>query len=223
MITFYKHISTCVAVVAAVLAVATLPALGGSTTPWYVLVAGYGVLAVWCAIVLKRRGELATLVRPKSGDLTLGIVSGLVLAGSAFFVLRFVAPLDDARSGWLFNLYAQFGDVQGEVPRAAALLMVVAFEEVVWRGLVQTQCVDTLGARRGLLAAAALYALAHAPTAFTLQHAAAGPNPLLLVGALGCGLVWGVIVLLTGRLTPALVCHAVVSYFVSAPAPAWLW
>lgn len=223
MITFYTHISTCVAVVAATLAVATSAALGGTTTPWYVLVSGYGLLALWSGLVLKREGRLGALLRPRGGDLTLGIVSGLVLAGSAFFVLRLVAPLDSTRSGWLFNLYAQFGDVQGELPRTAALLMVVAFEELVWRGMVQTRCIDVWGARRGLIIASALYALAHAPTVFTLQHAPVGPNPLLVLGALGCGLVWGVVVLLTGRLAPALVCHAVVSYFVSAPAPAWLW
>lgn len=223
MLAYYRNLTAAVACVAALIAVATLPSLGGSTSPWYLLFGGYAALSVWAVFCLRKDGVLSDLARPKSGDVTLGIVSGLVLAGSAFFVLRFLAPLTDSRGAWLFALYAQFGDVQGDGLRTAALLVVVVFEELVWRGFVQTQCIEAFGPRRGVPVAAVLYALAHVPSLFTLQTPPLAPNPLLVVGALGCGLVWGVIVLLTGRLAPAIVCHAVVSYFLSAPAPSWLW
>lgn len=223
MITYYRHITTCLAAVAALIAVATLPNLAGSPTPWYVLLGGYGLLAAWSVVVLQREGLLGSLTKPKSGDVTLGIVSGLVLTGAAFFVLRALAPTTSVRSAWLFSLYAQFGDVQGEGVRTAALLFVVVLEELVWRGLVQTQCVQAWGPRKGTPLAALLYALAHLPALFTMQVPGVGLNPLLALGALGCGLVWGVLVLLTGRLAPAIVCHAVVSYFLAAPAPTWLW
>lgn len=223
MIVSYKYISASVAAVAAVLAVATLPRFEGTAWAWAVLLGGYSALGIWAAVALKRNGHLRALARPRSGDLTLGIVSGLVLAGAALFVLRFLAPMTHARGAWLFHVYAQFGDVQGEPTRALGLLLVVALEELVWRGLVQTHCVEQWGPRRGVLVGAVAYAAAHAPTLFTLQDPLAGPNPLLVAGALACGLVWGAIVLVTGRLAPAIVCHAVLSYFVCAPAPTWLW
>lgn len=223
MITYYRHITTCLAAVAAILAVATLPQLAGGPTPWYVLLGGYGALTAWAVVVLRKEGVLGGLSKPKSGDVTLGIVSGLVLTGVAFFVARGMAPANDVRSAWLFTLYAQFGDVQGEGLRTAALLLVVTFEELVWRGLVQTQCVQAWGVRIGAPMAALFYGLAHLPALFTMQVPGVGINPLLPVGALGCGLVWGLLVLLTGRLAPAVVCHAVVSYFLAAPAPSWLW
>lgn len=223
MITYYKHIAACVATVAAILAVATHPSVASTATSWFVLVGGYGLLALWAAIVLWRQGTLGALIRPRSGDLTLGIVAGLVLSGTAFFALRLIAPDTSPRSAWLFALYAQFGDVQGDVLRLAGLLFVVACEELVWRGLLLASCVEAWGSRRGLPIAVVSYAIGHLPSLFTLQVAPLGLNPLLVVGALGCGLVWSVMVLLTGRVAPALVCHAVLSYFVSAPAPSWLW
>lgn len=223
MMVSYKYISTCLAAVAAVLAVATLPRFEGTWWPWAVLLGGYAALGIWAAVALERDGLMRGFARPRSGDLTLGIVSGLVVAGAALFVLRYVAPMTHPRGAWLFHLYAQFGDVQGELARAVALLLVVALEELVWRGLVQTHCVEQWGPKRGLLVSAFTYAAAHAPTLFTLQDNQAGPNPLLVMGALACGLVWGLMVLLTSRLAPAIVCHAVVSYFVCAPAPTWLW
>lgn len=223
MLAYYRNLTACVACVAALVAVATLPSLGGTAVPWYLLLGGYAALSVWVAARLHKSGALSDLIKPKSGDVTLGIVSGLVLAGSAFFVLRFLAPTTGPGSAWLFALYSQFGDVQGEGLRTAGLLAIVVFEELVWRGFVQTQCVEAFGARRAVPVATALYALAHLPSLFTLQTPPLGPNPLLVAGALGCGVVWSVIVLLTGRLAPAIVCHAVVSYFLSAPAPSWLW
>jgi membrane protease YdiL (CAAX protease family) len=223
MITYYRHITTCLAAVAALIAVATLPNLAGGPTPWYVLLGGYAVLTAWSVAVLRREEVLLDLAKPKSGDVTLGIVSGLVVTGTAFFALRLLAPNASPRSAWLFSLYSQFGDVQGDGLRTAGLLIVVVFEELVWRGLVQTQCVQAWGPRKGVPAAAMLFALAHLPALFTMQTPGVGPNPLLPLGALGCGLVWGILVLLTGRLAPAIVCHAVFSYFLAAPAPSWLW
>jgi len=222
MITYYRHITTCLAAVAALVAVATLPD-ADAALPWCVLLGGYAALTVWALLVLRREGTLPELATPKSGDVTLGIVSGLVLTGAAFFVLRMIAPPTSVRNAWVFGLYAQFGDVQGEGLRTAALLLIVIFEEVVWRGLVQTQCVNAWGPRKGVVLATLVYALAHLPALFTMQVPGVGLNPLLPLGALACGAIWAIMVLLTGRLAPAIVCHAVVSYFLAAPAPSWLW
>jgi hypothetical protein len=59
-----------------------------------------------------------------------------------------------------------------------------------------------------------LFALAHVPTCFLLGDPTGGYNPMLVGAALGCGIVWGYLVKRTGRLAPAIFCHAFFSWSV---------
>ena len=77
-------------------------------------------------------------------------------------------------------------------------MAVAALEEISWRGFVYSLLEERLGTRRAWPATAVLYALAHLPTVFLLRDPFAGPNPLVVLAALGCGLVWGLIVARTG-------------------------
>jgi membrane protease YdiL (CAAX protease family) len=61
--------------------------------------------------------------------------------------------------------------------------------------------------------AALLYSLAHVPSVYTMRATDAGLNPLLVMAALGCGLGWAFMVRMFGRLPPAMVSHAVFTYF----------
>jgi membrane protease YdiL (CAAX protease family) len=67
--------------------------------------------------------------------------------------------------------------------------------------------------------AALLYALAHGATLVTLRDDVAGPNPLVFLGALGCGLCWAFLRERTGRLFPGLISHAAFTYL----ATQYLW
>jgi len=63
------------------------------------------------------------------------------------------------------------------------------------------------GSRRAWIYAAFLYALAHVPTLWLLSDTRAGLNPLVVLGALGCGLVWGGLARHKGRLVPGALSH----------------
>ena len=74
------------------------------------------------------------------------------------------------------------------------------------------------------MAAAGLYALVHLPTLWALSDTtlevgtkpgASGLNPIVVIGALGAGLVWGAMVrIFGGRLWPSIVCHALFDWAV---------
>src|SRR5262249_8933040 len=150
-------------------------------------------------------GELATWMRPVWGDFTRGIFTAGVLFGAAYAFSRWCAGTP--RESWLARLYLQFGDPRvlrehmGLV--AVGLVAASAGEEIVWRGLVTRLLSEQFGDRAGWILAAACYALAHVPTLWALKDPDAGLNPVLVIAALGAGLVWGALVKsVGGRLVP---------------------
>ena len=79
--------------------------------------------------------------------------------------------------------------------------------------MVLHQLTERLGPRRAWPLAALLYALSVAPTIFTLADPIAGPNPLLFIAALGCGIFWTFIASRTNRLPPSIISHVAFTYF----------
>jgi hypothetical protein len=127
-----------------------------------------------------------------------------------------VAPAGSIRQAWLFRIYLQIGDSES-IKRSALLtvliLVIAACEELVWRGMVLTLLAERVGVRRAWPLAALVYSASLIPTAFGLADPAAGPNPLLLIAGLGCGLVWSFAAAKLGRLMPVIFSHMVFSYF----------
>lgn len=199
-------------VVAAAVGYALRPALAGSPQMWLVLGLPYLALAVGGLVCLARRGQLSSMLSLRRGDASLGILLGLGLLGATWLVTKQWLYGGTAQRAWLFEVFLLAGDPDS-VAGGVCLLGVVACEEIVWRGWVQFELRELLGARRGWIICALLYAVAHLPTLFTLQDELAGNNPLLLLAALGCGLCWSFVTERTGRLAPALFAHAVFSYF----------
>jgi hypothetical protein len=89
----------------------------------------------------------------------------------------------------------------------------VVAEELVWRGFVLEELTERFGTRRGWLVAALLYALAALPTVYLQRDPVAGPNPLLVMAAFGCGIVWTFMAGRFGRLLPGVFAHLVFTYF----------
>jgi membrane protease YdiL (CAAX protease family) len=112
----------------------------------------------------------------------------------------------------LFQIFLVAGDMEGVVSKLVLIALVV-LEELVWRGWVPTELEPKLGARYAWLGSAALYGLAHVPAVFTLSDPAAGLNPLLPIAAFCLALPCGALVTRTRRLTAAMFCHGVFSYF----------
>jgi len=104
---------------------------------------------------------------------------------------------------------------------SVAIVVVAILEEIAWRGLVYALVEERFGTRRAWPITAALYAAAHLPTLVLLADPYAGPNPLIVLAALGCGLVWGLIVARTGRLPVAIFSHALFTWCVAVQFPLW--
>ncbi|MEN9577429.1 MAG: hypothetical protein RJA70_438 [Pseudomonadota bacterium] len=188
---------------------------------WFGLLAPYTLLTVAAVHQLRRSGRFRELLRLRSGDISLGIVVGLVMVAAGMLALRQGFPLGSPQQEWLFTIYAQVGN-PNLMPAVLMLPLLACCEELVWRGWVGESLAAQVGQRAALPLTAFLYALAHAPTAFTLSSSIAGPNPLVLLAALGAGLCWAFAARAWGRLIPVIVSHAVFTYFLASPPPPWL-
>lgn len=166
---------------------------------------------------LQRQARLSALVRVRSGDLSIGIALALLLAISSWALARWLMPVASVERAWLLRIAFVIGRSSSSAVTICMVVLALC-EELVWRGWVQTELGLWLGAR-GWMLSALLYAVAHAATLVTLRDSIAGPNPLLFLGTLGCGLCWAFLRERTGRLFPGLVSHAAFTYL----ATQYLW
>jgi uncharacterized protein len=204
-------------VAAGATAFALRPALAGSTAMWlilgvpYLLLAGLATHGMWQAGTLDR-------LRPRWGDLTVGVLVAVVLMFGAWGTRSLVVPLGTDRQAWLWHVYLQLGPsdaIQHSAALTLAILSIATLEELVWRGMVLSRLELRFGQRRAWIFSALLYASVNLPTAFTLADPMAGPNPLLVMAALGCGMFWGFAASLQKRLPPVAISHAVFAYFMA--------
>lgn len=183
----------------------------GGLPPWAALLWPYAGLALLAVGLLWRSGQLRELLRFRPGDPSLGIGVAIVLLLLAWLLGAALIPPTSVLHAWVLRVFVVAGDSSGW-GALGCLLGLALCEELVWRGLVQSALDASLGARRGWIAAAVLYACAQGPTLFTLADDAAGPNPLLVLLALGAGTCWGFSRARTGRLMPAVLSHAAFAY-----------
>lgn len=185
----------------------------------YLAFAGLALWRMW------RDGTLLDLFRFRAGDISLGaLVAGLLYAAT-FAGRTIFAPSGSAQESWVIRIYLQLG----ELPEARdtylwvslGVVAVALAEELTWRGLVQQVLEERLGTKRGWLATTALYGLAHVPTVWLLAMPGAGKNPLLVLAALFCGLIWGFIVGRIQRLPPSLISHAFFTFAVAMQFRLW--
>jgi membrane protease YdiL (CAAX protease family) len=156
-----------------------------------------------------------------------------VLGAIGFFVLawgfvRAAMPVGSSREIWLVSLYGQLGDprlLAAHAPAIAATILATALaEEVLWRGMVTQLLAERVGSRTAWVWAAGLYALAYVPTAWSLRADAGGGgglDPVLVIAALGGGLLWGGMARAFGRLAPGVLAHALFDWAVVMMFPLW--
>lgn len=194
------------------------PSRAGTHAAFFIMAAPTVTLAIVGVLRARYDGNLKHWLSVRSGDITRGFTAAAVLFGGAYAFMKTVAPPDSARSSWLARLYAQLGDPA--VLRKHVLLVVIALiviavaEEIVWRGLVVSLLEEKIGSRRAWIGAAALYALAHVPTIWALRDPVVGPNPTLVLAALGAGLVWGGMARRFERLLPGIFSHVLFDWTV---------
>jgi uncharacterized protein len=214
-----------VVAVAAALSVAMRPQHAGSLAMLAAVGVPYAVMSGLALWRMQRRGETWALLRPRSGDLTYGAIAAAVLFLGALLGRMVLAPHGTGREGWLVRIYLQIGDPEilqrKFVIVALAALLLPIMEEITWRGHVYGVLKERLGVRTAWPLSAVLYAVAHAPTIVLLGDPFAGYNPLVCLCALGCGLVWGVLVATTERLPVAIFSHALFLWVAAYQFPLW--
>lgn len=180
------------------------------------------VLAALGVIRAHRDGTLGDWFRVKSGDFTRGFGAAALLFGAAFLVTK---SLGLPRILWVARAYEQLGDAADLRKRVALVVVGIVVtaiaEEILWRGLVTSLLEEKIGSRRAWVWAAVLYAVAQVPSAWALSDPNAGPNPLLIVAALGCGLVWGFMARRFERLLPSIFSHLLFSWTVMMMFRLW--
>jgi membrane protease YdiL (CAAX protease family) len=191
----------------------------GPWPSWMLLAAPYAALSLLAAYRLAKQHLLSPLLRFRPGDLSIGIGLSILLLGVSWLISRLMLPPDSPARAWLFRIVLLVGDMSR--PAAlATLVLLCAAEELVWRGFVQAELGARLGPRRGWIVGAVLYAVAHAPTLFTLADpGGAGPNPLVVLAALGAGSCWAFLRERSGRLIPGLFSHLAFSYLATQYLP----
>ena len=214
-----------VVVVGAALCFAMQAQYAGSWMMLALLGAPYAVLSTLGLLRMHRKGEIWTLLRPRSGDLTYGAVAAAMLFFGAWVGRMALAPHGTAREGWLVRIYLQIGNPdllqRHFLMVGGAIVMLAILEEITWRGWVYGALKEKLGVRRAWPFCAALYAVAHAPTIVLLRDPFGGPNPLLFLCMLGCGLVWGLLVASTDRLPVSIFSHALFLWVAVYQFPLW--
>jgi membrane protease YdiL (CAAX protease family) len=200
------------------------PARSGSIAFWALAAGPTVALAAVAATWASREGLLREWLSPKWGDFTRGVVGAMVLFAIGWAFARLVAPVGSAREIWLVSLYGQIGDPRALQAHALALAAVVGLvalaEEVLWRGMVTQLLAERVGPRAGWLWAVGLYAVAHTPTMWALRSGA-GLDPVLVVAALGGGLLWGAMARAFGRLAPGVLAHALFDWAAIMMFPLW--
>lgn len=191
--------------------------VAGTGAMWLGICGAYALLSAFALYRLYDDGTLLDVFRFRQGDVTVGVVTAGLAYGGAWVFERFFLNTAAPRLAWLLRIALQIGVGRLSPVKTGLIIVGLALaEELVWRGLVLSALAERFGTRKAWPIAAVLYAVAHVPSIFTLADSYVGPNPLLVVAALGCGLVWSFTASLVGRLPPVVVSHAVFSYFAIA-------
>jgi membrane protease YdiL (CAAX protease family) len=205
-----------IALVGAGLGLAFRESVAGTAVMWLWLGVPYLALSAFALRRFHDDGTLRDVLRPRSGDLTIGFLVAGALYGGAWTFHHFLIRAGSPQILWLYRLALSLGNARPSPRLFAVVILFALLEEIVWRGLVLSALSESLGTRRAWPAAAIAYALAHVPTVMVLGDPIAGPNPVLVLAAFGAGLVWTFVMSLTGRLPPVMVSHAIFSYFAIA-------
>lgn len=219
-------VALAVVAVAVSSALAFTPQRAGTATFWMLASGPTVLVAVAAALWAQREELLREWLTPRWGDFTRGVVAAALMVGVAWAFTRLVMPVGSPREIWLVTLYGQIGDprvLQARAPLVGGVIVVTAVaEELLWRGMATQVLADRVGTRTAWIWAAALWALAYVPTAWSLRAGSDGPlDPVLPVAALGAGLLWGAMARAFGRLVPGIIAHVFFDWAVVMMFPLW--
>lgn len=194
-------------------------ALDRAASPWVFGAMGAAECAALALglVVLREDAELAVGWTPRWGDLRNGFLVAVIAWAAATFGARTLAG-SGSFDGQLLRVYLQAGPV-GAQPSpgfVAAIALVAALEETVWRWLVPRALETFVPRRVAWVLAALLYAIAHLPAANAMAIGGA-PNFLLPLAALALGLALGALATGVGRIVPGYVAHVLFDVAILGP------
>jgi len=173
---------------------------------WYA--DGTAGILLGITVLLVDRNQLLARAQLRWPLITAGLAAGIIMTTVTYVLYPFVGHFVPAVVTQAAALYATLG--QAEPARAALVLpLVIAGEELVWRGAVQGALERRLGPAWAAVIGTLAYGLAVAPIG----------SPLLVAIALGCGIYWAALRAYFGSLTPALISHLIWSAVVFLIAP----
>jgi hypothetical protein len=191
------------------------PAVAGESAFWLGIGLPYAVLLGLALYKLWDDGTLLEKLTPRWGDLSIGMLTASLLLVCSWAARGLLAPHGTPRVAWIYRIYWQLGDpdvIQHSALLTGLLVAIAVTEEIVWRGMVLTELTARLGERAGWIATATLYGVCAAPTLYGLRDGVAGPNPLLMTAAFGCGLVWTFTAARAKRIPPVAFSHVFFTY-----------
>ncbi len=149
-------------------------------------------------------------------NVLLGVVLAALLyaffyGGNQFLmaVSRLFPSLLPDRAGNIASVYANLGGLSPALVGVLLFFPIGFGEEVFWRGYVQRRFGERWSGRSAFALTTFLYTAVHVPTG----------NPVLILAAFTCGLLWGGFYWATGRLVPVLVSHMFWDPFIFVIAP----
>jgi len=163
---------------------------------------GTGAAAVISALALwlGARPTLRSHFRaPAATNLIIGLAVGVLMSLATWWLYPISVSLFPPIQAEVETLYALLRQAPGPVRAFPLLLLVVAAEELVWRGVAIDLFSKPLGPWRAMLVSALLYVLPQV----------ALRSPLLIIVALCCGLLWGALRVRTKGLAAPFVAHLV--------------
>ena len=147
---------------------------------------GTGAAALVSVVVLwlLARARLTSVFdKPSAKNVVVGIAVGIAMSFATWWLYPLSITILPSIEGEVETLYALLRQPPGPIRAFPLLLFVVAAEELVWRGLAIDVFSSTLGRWPAVLVSALLYVLPQ--VAFR--------SPLLVLIALLCGLLWGLL------------------------------
>ncbi|MFW2388747.1 MAG: lysostaphin resistance A-like protein [Polyangiales bacterium] len=163
---------------------------------------GTGAAAAISLIALglgARSSLLAAFRSPSAVNVAAGFVVGLGMSLLTWWLYPLSVDLFRPIQGEVETLYALLREPPGPIRAFPVLLLVVAAEELVWRGLAIDLFSKAWGPWRAVLLSALLY---------VLPQVALG-SALLMIVALLCGLLWGGLRVRFGGLAAPFIAHLI--------------
>lgn len=163
---------------------------------------GTGVAALSSVLVLwigARPVLRSNLRAPDAMSLIVGLGVGVLMSLATWWLYPISVSLFAPIQTEVETLYALLRQAPGPVRAFPLLFLVVAAEELVWRGVAIDLFSKSLGPWRAMLLSALLYVLPQV----------ALRSPLLIIVALCCGLLWGALRVRTKGLAAPFVAHMV--------------